>query len=81
MEAIEREHRKAGGPAFPNPALADENYAPQFDESGMTLRDYFAAQIVAAIALDAMHKGVPANLVCENAYMLADAMIEERAKT
>lgn len=31
-----------GGPAFPNPALADENFCAPYDMSGMTLRDYAA---------------------------------------
>ena len=34
---------ETGGPAFPNPALADANFCPHFDMSGMTLRDYFMA--------------------------------------
>ena len=33
-----------GGPAFPNPALANESFCPSFDMSGMTLRDWFAGQ-------------------------------------
>lgn len=36
-------YERDGGPAFPNPALADENFHPPFDMSGMTLRDYFIA--------------------------------------
>jgi len=31
-----------GGPAFPNPALANEAFSPHCDLSGMTLRDWFA---------------------------------------
>lgn len=67
-----------GGPAYPVPGLQD-------DESfnGMSLRDYFAGQALA---------GLMANLpktmygldwernVAQGAYLLADAMLAERAK-
>jgi len=33
-----------GGPAFPNPALANEAYNFSRDVTGMTLRDWFAGQ-------------------------------------
>ena len=35
-----------GGPAFPNPGLADPNCYFQSDVSGMTLRDWFASHSV-----------------------------------
>ena len=35
---------KDGGPAFPNPGLADPTCSFQSDVSGMTLRDWFAGQ-------------------------------------
>jgi hypothetical protein len=33
-----------GGPAFPNPALANESCSFSSDVTGMTLRDWFAGQ-------------------------------------
>lgn len=74
-----------GGTAFPT---SGENYERDYSESGMTLRDYFAAK--------ALHAAVGANwrdlaydpqdglsLIGNSArlaYMLADAMLLERAK-
>jgi hypothetical protein len=65
-----------GGPAFPRPfsASADWHAPPQ---SGMTLRDYFAARSLEynllLIAKDAEYDEIAAQ-----AYALADAMIAER---
>jgi hypothetical protein len=65
-----------GGWAFP---------AQHFDladgEHGMTLRDYFAAKAMQAI-VGAEREPSPAKVggVAEQAYILADAMIQERSK-
>ena len=70
---------KTGGPAFPRPASAD----PLFDarcqaQTGMTLRDYFAAK--------AMQGWIVSNVEASNkqfaeaAYEMADAMLAERGK-
>jgi hypothetical protein len=58
----------AGGAAFP----LESDYGSQ---SGMTLRDYFAAQTIAGL-LDSFSPEEAA----EVAYRVADAMIEERKK-
>lgn len=59
-----------GGPAFPSPA--SEWTHPQF---GMSLRDYFAGQIIAGMPNQFDYlKGV------ERAYQIADLMLMERAK-
>lgn len=73
-----------GGPAFPNPSLADENYRPQPGDNGMTLRDYFAGQALAGLAgmnvndgSDFLHPlGVKS--AAQWAYTFADAMIAAR---
>jgi hypothetical protein len=62
-----------GGPAFPLLLREGEYY--QGNTDGMSLRDYFAAKAMAALAgqeheADAAH----------TAYVIADAMIAERAK-
>ena len=64
--------RDTGGPAFP---------AMHFDlgdnEHGMTLRDYFAAQAFAML----MHphaNDLSPQATAEEAYRLADAMLEAR---
>ena len=45
---------------------------------GLTVRDYFAAKTLAAFI--AMGPMVYATNVAENAYLMADAMMKERAK-
>lgn len=65
-----------GGPAFPN-----EGYA-RFE--GMTLRDYFAAEAMQG-AISSLINGELANsetdaLLAKASYMIADAMLLERAK-
>ena len=62
-----------GGPAFPNPALADERFSPPYDMSGMTLRDYFAGQVLQQICVQAYHADA-----AKDAYEYADAMIAAR---
>ena len=59
---------KTGGAAFP----LESDYGSQ---SGMTLRDYFAGQVIVGTlaCVDAEHEA-------KTAYQIADAMIAERAK-
>lgn len=70
-----------GGPAFPNPELADEAYHPSRDETGMTLRDYFAGRAMLMIP----HMGNGDELqpyeVAHDAYQMADAMLKAREAT
>ena len=67
-----------GGPAFP--------YQPgdwAVDNTGMTLRDYFAGQALIGILHDEDGLGSPLfqfHLRAEAAYKMADAMLAERAK-
>lgn len=70
-----------GGPAFPRPLDPYPNLQGNHHEggpAGMTLRDWFAGQALAAIIVN----GAAANSVerAKDAYTHADAMIEERAK-
>jgi hypothetical protein len=73
---------KAGGTAFPTEGeLADES---SFYYPGMTLRDYFAAQVVNGI-LSAEHDNREYGVqgyqeMAEQAYAIADAMLKERNK-
>lgn len=66
-----------GGPAFPE--IGNVGYGSEWqNESGMTLRDYFAAK-----ALVAIYAGIPDAVgspreMAKNAYVLADAMLEAR---
>ena len=59
--------------AFPNPHRTDE--------LGMTLRDYFAASFVkSGHIFKSMSDGNTPELVAEQAYALADAMMKARGK-
>jgi hypothetical protein len=59
-----------GGPAFP---CTQENW----DASGMTLRDYFAAKAMAVDMADGVHED-EFNWVALRAYKMADAMIKAK---
>lgn len=65
-----------GGPAFPQNDSEECMHGP-----GMTIRDYFAGQALAALAGRLGYRPASAaDEVARDAYLLADAMIEERAK-
>ena len=78
-----------GGPAFPGRIPLEyvreqgKEY-PDFSESGMSLRDYFAAQSLAPfIARLSSHQPSSATVTaaCASwAYEMADAMLKEREK-
>ena len=75
-----------GGNAFPTTVTdyVDDN-GKQWNhyETGMTLRDWFAGQVVGVISnLKGAREGVgPAERLAEGAYMIADAMLKERERT
>lgn len=82
-----------GGPAFPSAqpenvfieelGRYDERLGPP--QGGMSLRDYFAGQVVAAViafedrALDT-HDDLPVEIVARKAYAVADAMLKARER-
>ena len=73
-----------GGPAFP----AEGPSAGQFEHPGMTLRDYFAAQVAPTVLSNAImdfeHDGYQENWrmgVAIDAYMMADALLAARERT
>lgn len=71
-----------GGPAFPQPGVYDasrEQVYPvgaYYDAGGMSLRDYFAAKAMAAIHAEYQSW----EMVAEQAYKSADAMLAQRAR-
>ena len=75
-----------GGPAFPAPEIRNLNGdIHQYAEPGMPLRDYFAASIIGTVYFEyhrhAEKHGWDANWhrgVSDNAYAIADAMLEAR---
>ena len=66
-----------GGPAFPNPALANEAFSPTADLTGMSLLDYFAAQALIGL-LPSFNRGMSSDYVADAAYMIANAMLKAR---
>lgn len=76
-----------GGPAFPT-ENERQTGANSYHFSGMTLRDYFAAQAIQAVASENMLSDADTPMMCDlfirNAaslsYRIADAMIAHREK-
>lgn len=73
-----------GGPAFP--AVIPLEYSeqqgksyPNYESAGMTLRDYFAAAAITGLIAQSDKAG-RADEFARQAYVVADAMLEERAK-
>jgi len=64
-----------GGPAFPTDS--EHQSGPHtWHSAGMTLRDYFAAKAMQALA----RSGNYFDATARQAYMIADAMLREREK-
>ncbi len=62
-------------PAFPvTPYAGDVNNAPLRGNSGMSIRDYFAAAALASI----IDSKIEPDAAAEEAYAFADAMLVER---
>lgn len=67
-----------GGPAFPASLYKLENgQESSVPHEGMTLRDYFAGQALAAMPAEILTEE-PDSVVAKASYKLADAMIAER---
>lgn len=74
---------ETGGPAFPHSRLGS-------DADGMTLRDYFAAQVLPTVYQTLMEDALRGESVfydenwrvdlARNVYKMADAMLEARKK-
>ncbi len=73
---------KDGGPAFPTPDVTYPNSQVQFGQNGMTLRDYFAGQALAAQrnlpCLTNSETGPIFRNNAETCYAQADAMLAAR---
>lgn len=68
--------KNTGGPAFPNHAKNPDG-SVYTHADGMTLRDYFAGQVIAGVAA---HDGCLWAKDITHAYEIADAMLKERQK-
>lgn len=79
--------RDTGGPAFPIQSVSQnqstgETVTHQAYESGMTLRDYFAAKAMQGLIAQSMGTalGSDPKFAAEYAYATADAMLAARIK-
>lgn len=72
--------RQDGGPAFPVSYTVDLDHQKLKEFCGMTLRDWFAGQIIAGIMMDPDLNGSPDKHLAVLSYKLADAMLAERDK-
>jgi hypothetical protein len=69
-------NKNDGGPAFPRNGHPDKNDLPI---DGMSLRDYFAAKAMQAMAVEYdMRPDIYDIVICEKAYRIADAMLAAR---
>lgn len=71
-----------GGPAFPMSDLSGYGIGPEYPACGMSLRDWFAGQAMAAFAINpSAYESVRDDPSCAaRAYDLADAMIAEKRR-
>ena len=77
----EKDQINTGGAAFPS--MYDQTFEQNFGhEAGMTLRDYFAAKAMSAVAngywSNPNMSGLSPHNIADEAYQLADAMIAAR---
>ena len=71
--------KDTGGPAFAKPATVGRSYEDnEVGSDGMTLRDYFAGQVVGSVRGASV---IDADGFAEHAYAIADAMLKVREKT
>lgn len=72
-----------GGPAFPRTGEGFGN--PRYDEPGMSLRDWFAGQALAAyishLGAQSLHASCYTDECASEAYAFADAMLAERGRS
>ena len=72
------------GPAFPVMPPCDMEGASAagypYPEAGMSLRDYFAAKVIAGLYVSYGGNPSEPEQMAEDAYAIADAMLQERRK-
>lgn len=71
--------RDDGGPAFPYPGMETRG-AIYTGHTGMSLRDYFAGQILTSIALREDQLTGDFSKFCDACYRVADTMLEARKR-
>jgi hypothetical protein len=69
--------KNTGGPAFPVNQQLPEGMANLTPETGMTLRDYFAAKAMQGLLAGTL-KSSDLSLIARDCYQMADAMLKAR---
>lgn len=70
-----------GGPAFPLVKQKIGYHADVVkDSEGLSIRDYFAANVIAGICASGPTRDFTNEILAREAYAIADAMLKERAK-
>jgi len=73
--------KNTGGSAFPDPGRAQSQKQREvLTETGMSLRDYFAAKAITGILSGGVASEDYLNRISDRAYFLADAMLKARDK-
>ena len=74
-------------PAYPKPmsgfTYSDGSYECEPGESGVTIRQYYAAKAMQAMLTSRLYSGtvyVDSNVIAKDAFAIADAMIEYENK-
>jgi hypothetical protein len=80
MMGVGKMRKDNGGPAFPFGQTDDQSgqLVNGWGSEGMSIRDYFAAKAMQSL-LARRENGTHVD-VAENSYLMADAMLAERAK-
>lgn len=70
--------KNTGGPAFPNVSIKTKEGIEVWGDSGITLRDYFAAKAMQGICQNSDLGGWSPSIIAREAYDIADAMLKVR---
>lgn len=72
--------KPTGGPAFPAETRAEYSGIAT-KQTGMTLRDYFAAAAMQGFLASETEEGTPIRNIGSGAYEMADAMLKAREES
>ena len=74
-------NKKINFPAFPvSPYAGDRDNAPIKSNTGMSMRDFFAAMCLVGLGGEVIDKNCTADAVAETCYEIADAMCTKLGK-
>lgn len=79
-ELLENNKKPENPPAFPDLAVikSGDNFTQQIRQSGMTLRDYFAAKAMNGLISSDKDWSFNPEHLSNRSYVIADAMLKQR---